>query len=80
LIEFLRNYIENSLTSWLNLAKHIIDLGHPNTRLTFLALALLLENVDQTLQHENTVYLNGGIALAVPEYMKLRELQTWTMS
>ena len=26
LIEFLRNYLENSLTTWLNLAKHLIDL------------------------------------------------------
>jgi serine/threonine protein kinase len=80
LIEFLRNYLENSLTTWLNLAKHLIDLGHHNARLTFLALAVILENVDQTMQTERRVVLNGGNAVTVPHYMKLREMQSWEMS
>ena len=70
LIDFLRNYIENSLTTWLNLAKHLIDLQHPNQRLLFLALAVILENVDQSMKAERTLILNAGPVVVLPPYMK----------
>ena len=80
MIEFLRNYIENSLTNWINGAKHILELKHPNMRLTFLALALIMENIERTIEENRTVLLNATTSLPIPKFMQLRELQTWEMS
>ena len=55
-------------------------MAHYNGRLTFLALAVILENVDQSLKSERTVQLNGGPTITLPDYMRLRDLQSWPMS
>jgi hypothetical protein len=42
LFEFVRSYLENSLTSWVNVSRLLLDLNYSNRKLTALALALLL--------------------------------------
>lgn len=58
--EFVKGYIENNLTGWANLARHVLDLRSPNPRLAFLALALLLENIDSALNAPYAVLVNAG--------------------
>jgi hypothetical protein len=79
-IEFIKNYIENNITSWINLAKHVLDLQYSNRRLTFISLALLLENIDKTLSSSYSFLINANKLIEVPKYMELRNLQTWEMS
>ena len=69
LVEFYRNYVENSLTSWVNLAKHILESRHRNAKLTFLALALLMENIDRTVGDDRVLLLNASTTLEVPRFM-----------
>lgn len=78
--EFIKGYIENSLTGWANLARHVIDLALPNRRLAFLALALLLQNIDNALTAPYTVLVNAARLLQLPKYMDLRTVQSWEMS
>lgn len=79
-IEFVKGYIENSLTGWANLARHVLDMRFANRRLTFLALALLLENIDSALTAPYTILVNAGRLVTLPKYMELRGVQTWEMS
>jgi hypothetical protein len=69
--------MENSLTSWINLAKYFIDQKYKNTRLTFLALAILLENVDRTLTAGRTLILNAERSITIEGYLSFRRLQSW---
>jgi hypothetical protein len=75
-----KGYIESSLMSWANLARRVLDLRFPNRRLTFLALALLLENIDSALTAPYAVLVNANRLVQLPKYMELRNVQTWEMS
>ena len=57
-----------------------MDCKQPNRRLSFLALALLLQNIDEALSENTQVLLNANRVIRMPTYMELRQLQTWPMS
>ena len=78
--EFILNYIQNNIALWVNFARGVIDLQYSNKALTLLALALLLENIDQILTSSFVVLINANKQIEVPRYVELRALQTWEMS
>lgn len=80
LFEFVRSYLENSLTSWVNISRLLLDLNYGNRRLTSLALALLLDNIKKALSSTLVLMVNERRELTTPDYLGLRQLQTWPMS
>lgn len=80
LIEHVKNGIETRLMFWVNLGKKIMSFNYYNTKLTFLSLAIILDNIDQTLSSLVRVDINKVRRVDFPVYMKMRDLQKWEMS
>lgn len=80
IIEHVKNGVESKLIYWFNLAKKIMGFNYYNTKVIFLSLGIILDNIERYLQNEAEVYINGSRKLVFPEYSKLRELQKWEMS
>jgi len=66
--------------NWINLAKQILDSSYSSRRLKFLSLAVLMENIDRTIEDDRNVLINACFALSMPAFMQCREMQSWPMS
>jgi hypothetical protein len=64
----------------VNLGKKIIGFNFYNTKLSYLGLAMIMDNIEQCLEHEMVVEVNRNRKIRFPAYAHLRQLQTWEMN
>lgn len=79
-IEHIKNGVESKLMYWINLGKKIMGLNYYNTKLTFLSLAIILDNIERFLENEMEVNINKVKKIVFPAYNHMRGLQKWEMS
>ena len=65
---------------WVNLGKKIIDLNYFNEKLTHLSILVVLDNINIIFNMQIQVVINSKKILKLPNYMELRQIQTWEMS
>lgn len=77
IIEHVKNGVETKLMYWVNLGKKIMGFNYYNVKLTFLSLAIILDNIERFIKHETEVRINKVRKIVFPEYMRMRDLQKW---
>lgn len=80
IIEHVKNGVESKLMYWVNLAKKIMGFNYYNTKLIFLSLGIILDNIERFLQNQPEVCINHSRKIVFPVYRKMRDLQKWQMS